>query len=298
MPILGIDIGGTKTAVIEGTSTGEVLNRIEWPSHAERGPDAMLVDIVAAAKNFSYGSIGVSVGGPLNSREGIIYSPPNLPGWDDFPLKAILRRELGGPINIEHDAAACAYAEYLWGSGSGSENLAYFTCGTGFGSGFVFNGRIHRGARGGSCEVGHIRLRREGPSAYGRCGSVESFCSGAALGLLASWKFPRRWPNPPQGREISTLAVNGDADAQEIVAISASAVGETAALLADALGLDCILLGSLAFYLGARWLDQVRHSFEVNALPFVSRGCRIEPASLGRRLQDCSALAAALSGDE
>lgn len=292
--ILGIDIGGTKTAVIEGSSDGKVLKRHEWPSRSERGPQAMVSEIVVAARRFSFETIGVAIGGPLNSREGIIYSPPNLPGWDAFPLKEILQRELGVSANIEHDAAACAYAEYLWGAGRDAANLAYLTCGTGFGSGFVFGGKIHRGAKGGSCEAGHISLRPDGPIAYGKRGSAESYCSGTALGLLATWKFSKRWPVPPQGKELSDLAARGDVDAQDVIRMNASAVGEIAAILADAVGLDCILLGSLAFYLGAPWLDEVRRSFEAHALPAIANECRIEPAGLGRRLQDCSALAAAL----
>ena len=295
---LGIDIGGTKTAVILGTARGEVLDRREWPSRADRGPQAMLSEVIAATKKFSFDAAGVSIGGPLNSPKGIIYSPPNLPGWDAFPLKAFLEQELCVPVNVEHDAAACAYAEYLWGAGRNAENLANLTCGTGFGSGFVFGGRIHRGARGASCEAGHIGLRPDGPIAYGKRGSAESYCSGTALGLLATWKFPNRWPCPPHGRELSDLAENGDAEAQEIIFINAFAVGEIAALLADAVGLDCILLGSLARYLGVTWLDAVRRSFAANALPSNSNCCRIEPAGLGERLQDCSALAAALCGYE
>lgn len=292
--LLGIDIGGTKTAVILGTTAGEVLDRCEWASRAERGPQAMLAEVITAARKFSFDAVGVSIGGPLNSPKGIIYSPPNLPGWDAFPLKLFLEQELCVPINVEHDAAACAFAEYLWGAGRNAENLAYLTCGTGFGSGFVFGGKIHRGARGGSCEAGHIGLRPDGPIAYGKRGSAESYCSGTALGLLATWKFPKRWPVPPQGRELSDLAARGDADARDIILMNASAVGEVAAILADAVGLDCILLGSLALYLGTPWLDEVRRSFEVHALPAIANDCRIEPAGLGRRLQDCSALAAAL----
>jgi glucokinase len=240
---------------------------------------------------------GVSIGGPLNSRAGIIYSPPHLPGWDAVPLKEILERELKLPVNIEHDAAACAFAEYLWGAGRGSQNMAYLTCGTGFGAGFVFNGKIHRGANGGSCEVGHITLRNEGPVLFGKRGSAEAWCSGTALTLLAAWKFPERWgQSPPGGRELGQLAAQGDAGAGEIIRFNAVAVGEVCALLTDTLGLDRILLGSLARYLGRPWLEEARRSFERHVLPAMGRQCRIEAAGLGDRLQDCSALAAAVSG--
>lgn len=299
--LLGIDVGGTKCAALIGNESGEVVARSEWPSGAGQGPDAMLSRIVAESKSLlarhPARSAGVSVGGPLDSRRGIIYSPPNLPGWDDFPLKATLESALSLPVNVEHDASACAYAEFLWGAGRGAENLAYFTCGTGFGSGFVFGGKIHRGARGGSCEAGHIGLRDAGPVAFGKAGSAESFASGTALTLLAAWRFPQRWgAAPPVGADLARLAAEGDADAREILHLNADAVGEVAAILADSLGLDLVLIGSLARYLGEPWIEDVRRGFEVRVLPFIGAKCRIAASGLGERLQDCSALAAALAG--
>jgi len=298
---LAWDVGGTKCSAVIGTAAGEVSARREWPSETEQGPDAMIRRFIEEAgmlvQKQSLTGIGVSIGGPLNSREGIIYSPPHLPGWDAIPLKEILEQELKLPVNIEHDAAACAFAEYLWGAGQGAQNMAYLTCGTGFGAGFVFGGKIHRGANGGSCEVGHISFRQEGPVLFDKQGSAEAWCSGTALTLLAAWKFPERWgTSPPSGRELGQLAAQGDAQAGEIIRLNAIAVGEVCALLTDTLGLDRILLGSLARYLGAPWLAMVRESFEEHVLPAMGRQCRIEAAGLGDRLQDCSALAAAVSG--
>jgi glucokinase len=298
---LGWNIGGTQSSAVTGAQTGEMLARREWPSNADQGPRVMIQHFLEEAQSLlrdhSVTGVGVSIGGPLNSREGIIYSPPHLPGWDAIPLKDILERELKLPVTIEHDAAACAFAEYLWGAGRGAQNLAYLTCGTGFGAGFVFGGQIHRGANGGSCEVGHITLRHDGPVLFGKQGSAEAWCSGTALTLLAEWKFPQRWAeSPPTGPELARLAVKGDADAAEIIRLNAVATGEVCALLTDTLGLDRILLGSLARYLGRTWLQDVQHSFDLHVLPAMGRQCRIEAAGLGDRLQDCSALAAAISG--
>ncbi len=301
---LGWDVGGTKCGAVMGTREGKVLARREWPSETESGPEGMIRRFVEEAgalqrelgAAISVSGMGVSIGGPLNSRAGIIDSPPHLPGWDAVPLKAILERELKLPVNIEHDAAACAYAEYLWGAGQGAQNLAYLTCGTGFGAGFIFGGKIHRGANGGSCEVGHITLRRDGPMLFGKTGSAEAWCSGTALTLLAAWRFPDRWEEePPTGKELHALALEGDEDARDILRMNAAAVGEVCALLTDTLGLDRILLGSLARYLGRPWLELVRENFATQALPAMVEQCRIEAAGLGDRLQDCSALAAAIS---
>jgi len=296
--LLGIDIGGTKSAVLVGTASGEVLERREWPSRAERGPAAMLEDVEQAAsellaKHAGVVAAGVSIGGPLDAVNGIIHSPPNLPGWDAIPLKALLQERLKLPVAVAHDAAACALAETLWGEGRGAARVVYLTCGTGFGAGLVLDGKIYAGARGASPEIGHLRYRDGGPEAYGKAGSYEAYCSGSGLGKLAAWFCPERWGAcPPQGPELSALAAGGDADAARILQINATAVGDACALLADLLRPDCILLGSLARYLGGPWLAQVQARFEQESLPGTLT--RIAPASLGERLQDASALAAAL----
>lgn len=100
--LLGLDVGGTKCACVVGTSSGEVLDRVEWPSQATRGPEAMIADFVShgralLAKHRDVAAVGVSIGGPLDCANGVVLSPPNLPRWDRVPLKATLERELGLP---------------------------------------------------------------------------------------------------------------------------------------------------------------------------------------------------------
>lgn len=295
---LGLDIGGTKCAAIVGRRDGQIIDRIQWPSHSERGPQPMIDDLCAHAQKLLQThpgilAVGASIGGPLDAERGIIQSPPNLPGWNDIPLKSILQDRLRLPTRIEHDAAACCLAEFHWGAGRGTTRLIYLTCGTGFGAGLVFDGKIYRGSAGKSLEIGHARYRDDGPEAFGKRGSVESFCAGASLGKLAAWRFPERWPAPPSAEEISQLWQTGDRDATEVIAINARAVGEVCANLADFLRPDAILLGSLAMHLGQPWLDIVRAQFRAEVLP--DAACRIDPAGLGQRLQDCSALVVAVS---
>ena len=233
-------------------------------------------------------SVGAAVGGPLNAETGVVLSPPNLPGWDGVPLRRILEQRLKLPARIEHDAAACCLAEYTWGAGRGCSRLIYLTCGTGFGAGMVFDGKVYRGADGASPEVGHMRLRKKGPEAFGKRGSVEAFCAGASLGKIAAWKFPKRWKNPLAAEELAELWRGGDREAAEVIEINARAVGQVCANLADLLRPEAILLGSMAMHLGEKWVAMVRERFEAEALD--AGECRVEPAGLGERLQDCSAL--------
>jgi glucokinase len=301
LPLLGLDIGGTKCAALVGTGRGQVLERREWPSNAPRGPQGMIADLLGHARELirahpGVQAVGVPIGGPLDAARGIIQSPPNLPGWDNIPLKEILERELSLPVRIEHDAAACALAERLWGAARGLDHIAYLTCGTGFGVGLILGGRVHYGAQGHNCEIGHARYREAGPVAFGKRGSLEAYCAGSSLTRLAAWKFPQRWADlPPTSPQIGALAQQGDLDAREIVAINATAVGHTCAFLADLFFPQMIVLGSLASYLGEPWLAKVHESFEAEALADAVKSCQILPAGLGRRLQDCSALAAAMS---
>lgn len=164
-------------------------------------------------------------------------------------------------------------------------------------AGFVFHGRIHRGCHGRPSDIGHIHYREvppNGPTAYGRAGTLEAFAAGSALPKLAAWNCPQRWgAAPPSAEQLARLAEQGDPDAKAIRELNAHAVGDACALIADLLYPDVILLGSLARYLGESWLSTVRERFQRQAYPDAAKLCRVQPASLGERLQDLSALAAA-----
>jgi len=223
--ILGWDVGGTKSAAVVGTARGEVLAREPWASDAHEGPTKMIEMFLMYAKVLrgrfaGIARVGVSIGGPLNTRTGEILSPPHLPGWDRIPLTEILQRELGLPAVVEHDAAACLEAEWLWGAAAGATHAAYLTCGTGFGAGVMIDGRILRGPAGQSPEIGHVRVADDGPVMFGKAGCSESFCSGEGLPKLAAMMFPHRFSAPARN------GLEDDAETQA-VGCRLKAVGAT-----------------------------------------------------------------------
>ncbi len=287
---LGFDIGGTKCSIILGDSEGKIIEKETWLSEAERGPNLMMDEFLHRAQKFSDAkAIGVSIGGPLDCKKGVVLSPPNLPGWDSFGLKELIEEQLNLPCLVEHDAAACALAEYYWGDDRGAESLVYLTCGTGFGVGILNEGRVYRGAGGHSLEIGHARFAPDGPRAFGKQGSVEAYCSGTGLSLLAEWKMGKKL----SGQEIANLAKQGDYEAMEVIKLHAKATGQVAANICDMLFPQKILLGSMARHLGPLWCDIVYAKFENEIHPNAQSLCEIKAASLGERLQDLSALAAA-----
>jgi glucokinase len=302
--IAGINVGGTTCSALVADKDGQVAERFAWPAHSERGPQAMIKEIVSAlrsmlAKHGNIERIGIAIGGPMTGPAGVIESPPHLPGWDNLDLGAVLRKTFDLPVRIEHDAAACAFAEYLWGTFAGAHGLVYLTCGTGSGAGVVIGGRVIRGTGGASCEVGHSRLAYVGPKVWGKVGSVEAYCSASSLALLAAWRFPDRWDSEalPDPSEITSLAVKGDPEAREVLRISACGVGQLCANIADFLAPDVILLGSLARYVGEPWLRVVCDTFSEEVHPRLQSRTRVAPATLGEAVQDLSGIAAALTPD-
>ena len=112
-------------------------------------------------------AVGISCGGPLDSKKGLILSPPNLPGWDNVPVTKLLSEALQVPAFLQNDADACAIAEWRFGAGQGCENMVFLTFGTGLGAGLILNGKLYQGASGMAGEVGHLRLFDNGHIGYG-----------------------------------------------------------------------------------------------------------------------------------
>ena len=166
---VGLDIGGTKCAISVGESASgkiKILSREEFPTAGlswRQVLEGFASRIESRITICPISSIGVSCGGPLDSRRGVIMSPPNLPGWADVPVVEFFRSRFGIPVSVQNDANACALAEYLYGSGRGVRNLVFMTFGTGLGAGIILDGKLYAGANDNAGEIGHIRLAPTGP---------------------------------------------------------------------------------------------------------------------------------------
>ena len=294
--ILGWDVGGTTSGATVGTVGGELVEVRTWESQVERGPDAMIGDFLGHARELleahpGVDAVGVSIGGPMNPLTGVVLSPPHLPGWENVPLADKLRGELGLPAVVEHDAAACLEAEWLWGAARGATHAAYLTCGTGCGAGVLIGGRILRGPNGESPEIGHVRLAPDGPEMFGKRGCVESFCGGTGISKLAHFLFPEHFPEPTGTKRLAELAAGGNDKAQAVLDEAAKRTGQLCSILTDLFAPQVIVLGSMARYLGDDWVRNIREGFEAEVLPDRAAGTRIIPAGLGERLQPLSAVA-------
>jgi len=296
--LIGLDVGGTKTALIVGDDEGRVMQRHQFltdPAGGFTGWLAQLEKLYQVMPEVdSPQAISVSIGGPLDIERGIIYSPPNLPGWDAIPLKETLQKRFGLPVFVEHDGNAGAIAEWRFGAGRGTRNMIFLTMGTGLGAGFILDKHVYRGSTDLAGEVGHMRIAEDGPKAYGKRGSWEGYCAGPAFARLAQQMYPQRWPQLPTTPEIAALALAGDEQALQVVERVGTYLGRGLAVLADLINPESIVIGSMAVRLGDLVLEPARQELAREALPAAAKACRVVPAALGERIGDVASLCAAI----
>ena len=316
--VVGIDIGGTKLATVVADSTGRILNKVRRPTLAERGPEyalQLLSDMVretvelAGLAPTAISAIGVSCGGPLDTKTGIVYSPPNLPGWDALPLKAKLESEFQIPVTVENDANASALAEYRFGGGRGYNAVLYMTMSTGIGGGIVLDGQIYHGANDSAGEVGHQILLPDGPPCgCGKRGCLEALCSGPAIARRAQAAIQKHLtdksaspaallnlangcPEAVRSEHVLEAARHRDAFALQLVEETAYYMGWGIANLVNILNPDIVLLGTIAIAAGDLLLDPIRKTVSEFAMTRPAAAVKIAPAALGEALGDLAAVA-------
>lgn len=297
--LIGVDVGGTKTAVVRATIGGEILSACRFPTDARRGFRPVYEDIVkgiaasVAESDTPPVAISVSIGGPLEVRRGIIKSPPNLPGWDDIPFKQMLEQNFTLPVYVEHDGNAGALAEWFFGAGRGFGNIVFLTMGTGFGAGLILNGQLYRGTSDVAGEVGHIRIAEDGPECYGKRGSLEGYASGTGLTRLAGMMFPEAFRETPPLELAEALRAGSD-EARAVFERAGEYLGRGFAMIADLLNPERIIVGGIGMRLRRELVEPAVRVFEREALPEARKVCEIVPASLGERIGEYASLSAAL----
>ena len=307
---VGIDIGGTKTAVIKATVLPDgkpvIEKRVAFATSSPDETIKRIIEEVEAVKPFS--AIGISCGGPLDEERGIIMSPPNLPGWDNIKIVEMLEARFGTPAAIRNDANACALAEWRFGAGVGTKNMVFLTFGTGLGAGLILDGKLYSGTNGNAGEVGHIRLASDGPMGYGKCGSFEGFCSGGGIAELGKIKARKALAEGKlilgckteadiaslSAKVISSLACGGDSDAIAVYSESAEKLGAGLSIIIDTLNPEAIVIGSVYERSEKLFTKAMNEVLEKEALKESLGACRVLPAKLGDEIGNYAAISVAV----
>jgi glucokinase len=251
---IGLDIGGTKVLGVAVGADDVVLADVRMSS--EPGPDKIVDTAAAAARELAerigaplsaLAGIGIGIPGVVDAREGVLTHAVNLGvGGDGLPLAARLSRRTGIPVAVENDvnAAAVGASRVLE---LDSTDLAYLSVGTGLAAGIVLSGRLHRGARGGAGEIGHVPVDPSGPMCpCGQRGCLEAVASGSAIA--------RAWPvegraeggldaSPSPAAALFRSAADGDREARRVRARIVDHLAAAVQLLVLAVDVDVVVLG-------------------------------------------------------
>lgn len=259
---IGVDLGGTNLRIAAITRSGELLEKITLGVKIIAGRDQVIKEMCdgiqrLTAKYQHLGKLlgaGVGVPGIIDLGSGTLRKSANLPGWEDYPVRAEIERRLGAPVVLENDANVAALGEQWLGAARGVPNMAVVTLGTGIGGGIVLNGKIWHGMNGMAGEFGHITLEPKGPiCGCGNHGCAEQYASASAIvrmarEVIASGEAPQ-WAQSAScdaefgARSIYNFALQGDEHARRIFRVFGEYLGILLAGLVNVLNLDMFVIG-------------------------------------------------------
>ena len=307
---IGFDIGGTKCAVSLGEIQDgniRVVHRQETPTlNSPIDTLSILAPFVKEwVKEYGVTKAGISCGGPLDSKKGLIVSPPNLAtGWHGFYIVEYVEKEFGLTSKLQNDANACAVAEWKFGAGQGTNNMVFFTFGTGLGAGLILDGKLYAGTNDNAGEAGHIRLAKKGPVGFGGAGSFEGFCSGGGITRLAKIMAARCKKLPEciekmggmdeiTTKKLAQAAFDGDKFAKRVFAKSGEMLGKGLSIIVDILNPEKIVIGGVYMRSSALLIPSMQKVLNAQALNESLQVCEIVPAKLSENIGDIAALSLA-----
>src|SRR5262249_44086705 len=280
-------IGGTSIKAGLVDEIGRVLESIKIPT-ATDDLNAFLSNVAELIHEFQktadIDAVGMGVPGLRSARTHIIETSPNIPCLKHVNLEQLVAEQVHIHCVSENDANAAAYAEFVCGAGSGVQQMAHLTLGTGLGSGFVLNGSLFTGTSGYGGEFGHtvIRAKPFGKDEGRLCGCgnrgcVETFVS--ATGIVTTAR-EHGMSGPLTSETIYEAAINGDAIALDVFKETGEYLGIALSNLINLLNLELIIVGGGVMASGDLLLAVARETARHYAFPSSFQDCRIETSKL------------------
>ena len=288
--IAAVDLGATSTDVALSTLGGELLVHRGEPGAVKDGPRSVLDRVKellsellseqgAVAQEVL--AIGVGVPGPVE-HSGVLRSPPIMPGWDGFPIRATFAGAYDAPVFVDNDVNVMALGEHRNGVGKGEDNVLFVKIGTGIGGGIIADGHLQRGSQGCAGEIGHICVDPDGPvCSCGNKGCLEAMAAAPAIaakaercaaeGLSPILREVSNERGDLTARDVGEAASLGDYHALQIIRESGRLVGQVLATLVSTLNPSLIVVGGGVANIGHSLLAEIRSAVYRRSLPLATR---------------------------
>ncbi len=301
--MIGIDLGGTnvKTAVV--SREGEVMGKDSRPTDADQGLEAVLDKMVegvdaalqaAKVRRADVLAAGIGAPGPMNWQTGVVFAPPNLPGWKDVPLARLMRERLQIPVYVDNDANVACYGEFWLGVGRNVDSMALLTLGTGVGGGIVLMGQLLRGPDGTAGEIGHLCVKRDGRQCNcGAKGCLEQYASVSGMLKTARKRIEQGGLNTfllemcggdldsLTGKMISDAVEQGDTFAKWVMEETGRWLGTGIGSIINLLNPEMVVLGGGMIGAGDVLFNPVRETARAQSFDVPGKRAEIIPAALG-----------------
>lgn len=285
---IGVDLGGTNLRVAAINSCGEILDKVSKPAVYDAGPDRVVCDIVeiiqqiqGRVNGISHG-VGIGIPGFIDMDAGVVVGAANLPGFQGYPVRTHIEKELKIPIILENDANAAALGEMWMGAGRGVKNLLLITLGTGIGGGIVVDGKVLHGFLGMAGEIGHMTVFPDGnPCGCGNCGCLEKHASASAIAAMGQMMHFGNNEHEITAKRVYELALGGNERARLIFESVGRALGIAIANMINLFNFPLYLVSGGP--LPAWDLFAPSMTAEIKKRSFTSSrsGTRVERAALG-----------------
>lgn len=306
---VGVDLGGTNIKVGLVDDRGRPLVKRSLPTDVPRGPqDAAermgkaVLEVIAEA-GLAVGDVahvGLGSPGTMDVPAGMLLEPPNLRGWENFPIRDRVSQHCGLPVAFANDANAAAYGEFWVGSGRAFHSMVLLTLGTGVGGGIIIGDHSVDGEHSHGSECGHIIIDHHDDARMCNCGHtghLEAYASATAVvkrahDLLDARRDTSVHRRLERGDELTTLllaeeATAGDAFAMELILEAAMYLGVGVASLMHTVDPDGVVLGGAMTYgghdspVGRKFLERVREEVRRRTFPVLREKTIVDFASLG-----------------
>ena len=285
--LIGIDLGGTNLKIALFTQKYKIIDKETLSTRRFVSKQRLIEAIIGSIRGIlkknklhkqSVAGIGLGLPGPIDVKKGVVHFFPNIPGFTDVPLKAILQRRLQLPVFLDNDANLMCLAEYRKGAAAGARNAVCITLGTGVGGGIIIEGRLYRGSSFAAGEIGHVPLNETG----WKCN-----CSGVAC--LETYIGNNRILKDAQKifkrniclEDLSRLANKGDTKAKHIWVKVGERLGIVLAGVVNVLNPDCVVIGGGIANAGKVLFDTVRRTVKKRAMSVQSKRVQIVKTRLG-----------------
>lgn len=285
--VIGIDLGGSKTAFGLVNPADEIVSRRRINTQADDGVHSVNTRIAAQIDSLRddlphgemLSGVGIGAPGPVDHVSGDLHTLVNLPGISNTPFRRLLQERLGIPVTLDHDAKVAALGEFQFGAGRDRESMIYIVMGTGVGAAIIYQSQLIYGEGNSAGECGHMTVDPNGHRCHcGSRGCLETYASGPAL---ARHYAAATGATGVSGADVTRRALAGDDDALRVLRDAGHALGIAVASLAMTLNIELFVIGGSVASAGDLLLDAARETVPRYSFKALSDKVRIAASTLG-----------------